>query len=89
MVPLRTGTFTRFFFASSTPLAIAAVTYLALPSPYPTTAVSFPSTTMAENLKRRQRLVTLVTLCMLTRRSLNSISLDLTLCILAFDIPNY
>ena len=33
IVPLSTGTLTRFFFAASTPLAIAAVTSPALPRP--------------------------------------------------------
>ena len=78
MVPLKTGTLIRFFFASSTPLAIAVVTSLAFPKPYPTIPFSLPTTTIAAKLKWRPPLVTLVTLLMDTRRSFNSRSVVFT-----------
>ena len=73
-VPLITGTFTRFFFASSIPLVIASVTSFAFPSPYPTTPLPSPSTTIAEKLKRRPPFTTLATRLIATTFSFRSIS---------------
>src|SRR5665647_103771 len=73
-----TGTFTRFFFAASTPLAMAAVTSLALPRPQPTIPSSLPTTTIAEKLNVLPPLVTFVTRLIATNLSLSSRSLVLT-----------
>ncbi|OPZ52693.1 MAG: hypothetical protein BWY89_01863 [Bacteroidetes bacterium ADurb.BinA012] len=61
------------------PLAMAVVTSLALPRPWPTIPFSSPTTTMAEKLKVRPPLVTFVTLWMLTSLSVSSRSLFFTL----------
>jgi hypothetical protein len=60
-----TGTFTKFFLASSTALAIAEATSLDFPKPKPITPSSLPTTTIAENPKALPPLVTLVTLLQL------------------------
>ena len=74
-VPFKIGTFTRFFLADSTPLAIAAVTSPALPRPQPMIPSSLPTTTIAEKLKVLPPLVTLVTRLIATNLSFSSISL--------------
>src|SRR6478672_10951862 len=64
MVPWMRGTLKKCFLASSTPLAIAAGTSLALPS---------PTTTRAVKLKRRPPLTTLATRLIATTRSTNAV----------------
>src|SRR5882762_11958834 len=79
MVPCMTGTFIRFFFASSIPLVIASCTSLALPRPWPTTPFSFPTTTNAEKLNARPPLVVFTTRLIATTFSFSSRSPALTL----------
>src|SRR3954447_16889496 len=69
MVPWMRGTLKNAFFASSTPLAMAAGTSLALPYPTPTVPSPSPTTTRAVKLKRRPPLTTLATRLMVTTRS--------------------
>src|SRR3954451_5708185 len=72
MVVLYLGTWNMFFFASSTALAIAEGTSLALPYPTPTRSTSSPTTTSAVNEKRRPPFTTLATRLILTTRSCSS-----------------
>ena len=60
------GTRKKCFFASSTPLAMAAGTSLALPYPTPTIPLPSPTTTRAVKLNRRPPLTTLATRLMVT-----------------------
>src|SRR6202030_147199 len=69
MVPWMRGTLKKCFLASSTPLAIAAGTSLALPYPTPTMPLASPTTTSAVKLNRRPPLTTLATRLMVTTRS--------------------
>src|SRR6476659_11068237 len=95
MVPCITGTCTRFFFASSIPFVIASCTSFALPSPWPTTPFSFPTTTIAEKLKVRPPFVVFTTRLMATTLSLSSTSppaftlLTFTLAILIISISDF
>src|SRR3954468_5217598 len=70
MVPWIRGTRKKCFLASSTPLAIAAGTSLALPYPTPTLPSPSPTITRAVKLKRRPPLTTLDTRLMATTRSM-------------------
>ena len=72
MVPLSSGILNRFFFACSVPLRIASGTSFALPRPAPTWPFWSPTTTSAENEKRRPPLTTLATRLMWTTRSTSS-----------------
>src|ERR1700745_1141692 len=65
VLPIR-GTRKKCFFASSTPLAIAAGTSLAFPYPTPTIPLPSPTTTRAVKLKRRPPLTTLAPRLMVT-----------------------
>src|SRR5215204_5798608 len=69
IVPWIRGTVKKCFFASSTPLAIAAGTSLALPYPTPTVPSPSPTTTSAVKLNRRPPLTTLSTRLIATTRS--------------------
>src|SRR5829696_4931862 len=69
IVPWIRGTAKKCFFASSTPLAIAAGTSLALPYPTPTVPSPSPTTTSAVKLNRRPPLTTLATRLIATTRS--------------------
>ena len=69
--------FIKFFFASSTALAIASETSLDFPKPCPTTPFSSPTTTIAENPNARPPLVTLL-LRTPTKRSFKSKPAGLT-----------
>src|SRR5699024_3012973 len=71
-VPWMRGTRKKFFFASSTPLEIAAGTSLALPWPTPTVPSPSPTTTRAVKENRRPPLTTFDTRLMLTTRSRNA-----------------
>src|SRR5690606_10617314 len=64
------GTRKKFFLASSTPLAIAAGTSLALPYPTPTRPLPSPTTTSAVKLNRRPPLTTFATRLIFTTRSM-------------------
>ena len=66
------GTTKRFFFASSTAFWIATGTSLAFPWPTPTVSTSLPTTTRAENEKRRPPFTTLATRLTCTTRSFSS-----------------
>ena len=66
------GMRTKFFLASSIALAIALATSFDLPSPWPTTPFSSPTTTIAENPKVLPPFVTLVTRWTPTKRSFKS-----------------
>ena len=66
------GTRKRFFLASSTAFWMATGTSLAFPWPTPTVSTSLPTTTRAENEKRRPPLTTFATRLTWTTRSLSS-----------------
>jgi hypothetical protein len=66
------GTRNRFFLASSTAFWIATGTSLAFPCPTPTVSTSLPTTTSAENEKRRPPLTTFATRLTCTTRSFSS-----------------
>src|SRR5690606_14421470 len=86
MVPWRKGTFTKFFLASSMPLAIASCTSFDFPRPWPTTPLPSPTTTMAAKVNVRPPLVTLVTRLRCTTVSFSSRSLLLTVLVLLSDM---
>src|SRR5690348_11934720 len=69
IVPWTRGTLKKCFLASSTPLAIAEGTSLALPYPTPTMPSPSPTTTRAVKLKRRPPFTTLATRLIATTRS--------------------